>query len=73
MSFTDVLQLAFLSKFFLISTGYEPNHSYESAIVDFKLLDIQNLEEIEVLPGLWNKTGQINRPVRHPKPCPEVL
>jgi hypothetical protein len=41
--------------------------------VDFKPLDIQNLEEIEVLPGFGGKTGQINRPVRHPKPRPEVL
>ena len=73
MSSTDVLQLAFLNKFFLISIGYEPNYGRESAIVDFKLLDIQNLEEIEVLPGFRGKTGQINRPVRHPKPRPEVF
>jgi len=73
MSSTDVLQLAFLNKLFLISIGYEPNHGRESAIVDFKLLDIQNLEEIEILPGLRSKTGQINGPVRHSKPRPEVL
>ena len=73
MSFTDVLQLAFLNKFFLISIGYGQNHGRESAIVDFNPLNIQNLEEIGILPGFRGKTGQINRPVRHPKPRPEVF
>jgi hypothetical protein len=54
MSSQDVLQLAFLNKFFLISIGYKQNIASESAIVDFNHTDIQNLEEIKVfteVPG----------------------
>ena len=72
MSSTDVLQLAFLNNFFLYQWVTSKNMA-ESAIVDFKPLNIQNLEEIEILPGFGRKTGQINRPVRHPKARPEVL
>jgi hypothetical protein len=73
MSSTDVLQLAFLIDRSLLSMSYRRNTQGKSGIVDFRYKDIQNLEEIEVLPGFRGKTGQINRPVRHPKPRPEVL
>jgi hypothetical protein len=49
------------------------NGPSESAIVDFKETDIQNLEEIAVLPGFGRKTGQIYWPVRHTEARSEVL
>ena len=69
----DVLQLAFLNYFFLLSIGYRQNDGSKSTIVDFGRTDIQNLEETRILPGFWGKTGQINRAVRHPEARPEVL
>jgi hypothetical protein len=69
----DVLQLAFLNDFFLLSMGYGQKSTSESAIVDFERTDIQNLEEIGVLSRFWRKTGEIHRAIRHAKTRTEVL
>ena len=69
----DVLQLAFLIDLLLFSMSYGPKGTIESTIVDFRRMDIQNLEEIRLLPWLGRKTREVHRPVRHPKTCPEVL
>ncbi len=45
-----VLQLWFLTVLYLLSMVYGKNTQAESAIVDFRRLDIQNLEENKILP-----------------------
>jgi len=44
----DALQLAFLNDLSLLSMVYRQKSMLESAIVDFKSMNIQNLEEIRV-------------------------
>jgi len=68
-----VLQLWFLTVHHLLSMAYEKITRTESAIVDFKGKNIQNLEESKILLGFRRKTGQVHWPVRHPEPRPEVL
>lgn len=53
--------------------SYEQKGMLESAIVDFRRMNIQNLEEIEILSWLGRKTWKVHGPIRHPKACPEVL
>jgi len=45
----------------------------ESAIVDFRSMNIQNLEEIGILSWLERKAWEVHGPIRHPKARPEVL
>jgi hypothetical protein len=45
----DVLQVAFLNYFPLLSMGYKQKGMLESAIVDFRRMNIQNLEETMAL------------------------
>jgi hypothetical protein len=45
----DILQVAFLNYLPLISMGYRQKGMLESAIVDFRRMIIQNLEEIMAL------------------------
>jgi hypothetical protein len=67
------LQLAFLNDLPLLSVSYKQKGMLESAIVDFRGMNIQNLEEKVVLSWLGRKTRKIHGPVRHPKARPEVL
>lgn len=69
----NVLQLAFLNYFFLLSMGYGERGASESAIVDFERRDIQILEEIGILSRFWRKTGEIHRTIGHAKTRTEVL
>src|SRR6476661_6375261 len=52
----DVLQLAFLNDSVLFSMSYGEKGTIESTIVDFRRMDIQNLEEIRLLPWLRRET-----------------